>query len=169
MKRDYSFISYLLIGLIGFGMGITMIAYPYNDTKETAIIVGVTILAIGLLELAAGLLGKRVFEILSGSFVTVLGIITLSGMNVFMYHLGLFTGLLLIFVGSFGIANLNYNYTDKGITRLLNIIYIVLGILAFIGPWAYPKLMVPFSGVFYILFGLSYLWRGMETQALAPK
>lgn len=157
MDKKQGYIPFLLLGLISIVLGIVVIAYPSESTNAIAIIIGVTTIVLGLLALIGGIVNKLTFNIVAGILVLILGIVIVASPGKFYEWLGVIVGVAFIVSGALGLAKLPKGASEKTLTVVLNVLFIILGVLLVIGRWAFQQSVAILIGIFLLIYGISYL------------
>ncbi|MGY1745469.1 HdeD family acid-resistance protein [Blastococcus sp. SYSU D00695] len=149
-----------LLGLVVLVLGVVLLFQPVAAARTLALLVGMSFIAGGLLEVAvgsAGSGGRRGSSVVLGAVLVVGGVLAIAWPGVTLWALALITGLSLIVHGAVraGLAVVaRHEVPGWGWLALAGGVNVVLGVLAIAWPQATVLVLSLVLGIQIAVFGL---------------
>jgi len=147
-----------LLGVLTAGLGIVLLFNPVATAKALALLVGLSFVVAGLLEIAVGWeSAHRGLAVVLGGLLVVGGILAALWPGVTLFGLALITGLSLIVhgIGRVGVAVVDRDqFRGWGWLALLGAVNVLVGVLAVVWPRATVLVLCLVLGLQVLLLGL---------------
>ena len=167
---------YLIIGVLALALGVFMLAYPAITYEMMTLLLGLALLAFGIIEMIVGIFSKNIFvsraAVIIGAVLNiVLGILLAANPGIAAITLPLILGMWMLYQ-SFMTINYagdlkNFKVRGYGLTLFCGIVLLVLAILILLRPIAIGIITVAvYIALSFIIYGLSEIVSAFRLKSI---
>ena len=167
---------YLIIGVLALALGVFMLAYPAITYEMMTLLLGLALLAFGIIEMIVGIFSKNIFvsraAVIIGAVLNiVLGILLAANPGIAAITLPLILGMWMLYQ-SFMTINYagdlkNFKVRGYGLTLFCGIVLLVLAILILLRPIAIGMITVAvYIALSFIIYGLSEIVSAFRLKSI---
>lgn len=157
-------VAFAVSGAVAIAIGTILLVWTEATLTVIAVLFGLYFVISGVVRIARGLAsrgagtGSRVFNVIFGLAVLVLGILALGNLEGSLAVLGLLVGIVWIVDGAAALVEYSTD-SSRWVGILLGVVGIVAGVIVLFAPVATIGVLVTLGGILLIVSGLIQLVR----------